>query len=275
MTTEDELRGLVELKREGPTLDYKQDLNLGSESENAEFIKDTLALANSGLTAYIVTGIQDRTWEPVGITESHSQVRLNQILQNRTDPPISVEYAEIELNGHKHGVVKILGENPPYLVMVKDSYGGIQRGRVFIRNVDMNEGARRVDLDKLYSKVDLRLSHEVKERKVTDDSTEVNIEFTLSNVGHVSGAFVRVTVRFKNIRQIVKRTGAWQDISYLRKNVPTIQMDENIVHLNETLHCDGAVVQVSKGVKQIEAYITLYAMNMVPKRGEYVIPLES
>lgn len=275
MTTEDELRGLVELKREGPTLDYKQDLNLGSEPENAEFIKDTLALANSGLTAYIVTGIQDRTWEPVGITESHSQVRLNQILQNRTDPPISVEYAEIELNGHKHGVVKILGENPPYLVMVKDSYGGIQRGRVFIRNVDMNEGARRVDLDKLYSKVDLRLSHEVKERKVTDDSTEVNIEFTLSNVGHVSGAFVRVTVRFKNIRQIVKRTGAWQDISYLRKKVPTIQMDENIVHLNETLHCDGAVVQVSKGVKQIEAYITLYAMNMVPKRGEYVIPLES
>jgi hypothetical protein len=59
--TEDELRGLVELKREGPTLDYKQDLNLGSEPENAEFIKDTLALANSGRTAYIVTGIQDQT----------------------------------------------------------------------------------------------------------------------------------------------------------------------------------------------------------------------
>jgi hypothetical protein len=34
-------------------------------------------------------------------------------------------------------------------------------------------------------------------------------------------------------------------------------------------------VQVSKGVEQIEAYITLYAMNMVPKRGKYVIPLES
>jgi hypothetical protein len=273
--TEDELRGLAELKREGPTLDYKQDLNLGSEPENAEFIKDTLALANSGRTAYIVTGIRDRTWEPVGITKSYSQVQLNQILQNRTDPPISVEYAEIELNGHKHGVVKILGKNPPYLVMVKDSYGGIQRGTVFTRNVDMNEGARRADLDQMYGKVDLRLSHEVKERKVTEDSTEVNIEFVLRNVGHVSGAFVRVTVRFNNIRQIVKRTGAWEDISYLRKNVPTIQMDENIVHLNEVLHCDGAVVQVSKGVKQIEAYVTLYAMNMVPKRGEYVIPLES
>lgn len=275
MITEDELRGLVELKREGPTLDYKQDLNLGSEPENAEFIKDTLALANSGRTAYIVTGIQDRTWEPVGITKSHSQVRLNQILQNRTDPPISVEYAEIELNGHKHGVVKILGENPPYLVMVKDSYGGIQRGTVFIRNVDMNEGARRVDLDKMYSKVDLRLSHEVKERKVTDDSTEVNIEFILRNVGHVSGAFVRVSVQFNNARQIVKRTGASKDISYLRKNVPTIQMDVDVVHLDEIFYCGGAVVQVSKDVKQIDTYVRLYAMNMVPKRDKYVIPLES
>lgn len=275
MITEDELRGLVELKREGPTLDYKQDLNLGSELENAEFIKDTLALANSGRTAYIVTGIQDETWEPVGITKSYSQVRLNQILQNRTDPPISVEYAEIELNGYEHGVVKILAENPPYLVMAKDRYGGIQRGMVFIRNVDMNEGARRADLDQMYSKVDLRLSHEAKERRVKDDSTEVSIEFTLRNAGHMSGAFVRASVRFDNIRRIVKRTGAWQDISYLRENAPTIQMDANIVHLNEVLHCHGAVVQVDKGVKQIEAYFALYAMSMVPKRGKFVIPLES
>jgi len=275
MITEDELRQLVELKREGPTLDYKQDLNLGSEPENAEFIKDTLALANSGGTAHIVTGIQDETWKPVGITKSYSQVRLNQILQNRTDPPISIEYAEIELNGYKHGVVKILAENPPYLVMVKDRYGGIQRGTVFIRNIDMNEGARRADLDQMYSKVDLRLSHEVKERRVADDSAEVNIEFTLRNAGHMSGAFVRVSVRFDNIRRIVKLTGAWQDISYLRENAPTIQMDANIVHLNEVLHCHGAVVQVDKGVKQIEAYFALYAMNMVPKRGKYAIPLES
>jgi len=275
MITEDELRQLVELKREGPTLDYKQDLNLGSEPENAEFIKDTLALANSGGTAYIVTGIQDETWKPVGITKSYSQIRLNQILQNRTDPPISIEYAEIELNGYKHGVVKILAENPPYLVMVKDRYGGIQRGTVFIRNIDMNEGARRADLDQMYSKVDLRLSHEVKERRVADDSAEVNIEFTLRNAGHMPGAFVRVSVRFDNIRRIVKLTGAWQDISYLRENAPTIQMDANIVHLNEVLHCHGAVVQVDKGVKQIEAYFALYAMNMVPKRGKYAIPLES
>jgi hypothetical protein len=273
--TEDELRGLVELKREGPTLDYKQDLNLGSEPENAEFIKDTLALANSGRTAYIVTGIQDRTWESVGITESYSQVRLNQILQNRTDPPISVEYAEIELNGHKHGVVKILGENPPYLVMVKDSYGGIQRGTVFIRNVDMNEGARRADLDQMYSKVDLRFAHEIIERKAVNDSTEVSVEFILKNIGRMSAMSVLVSVQFDNIKRIVKRTGSWADISRYRGGIPTIQLNENALHLDEILRTDGAVLEVSKDVKQIETYVRLYAANMLPKRGTYVIPLES
>lgn len=275
MITEDELRGLVELKREGPTLDYKQDLNLGSEPENAEFIKDTLALANSGRTAYIVTGIQDRTWESVGITESYSQVRLNQILQNRTDPPISVEYAEIELNGHKHGVVKILGENPPYLVMVKDSYGGIQRGTVFIRNVDMNEGARRADLDQMYSKVDLRFAHEIIERKAVNDSTEVSVEFILKNIGRMSAMSVLVSVQFDNIKRIVKRTGSWADISRYRGGIPTIQLNENALHLDEILRTDGAVLEVSKDVKQIETYVRLYAANMLPKRGTYVIPLES
>jgi hypothetical protein len=196
-------------------------------------------------------------------------------LQNRTDPPISVEYAELELNGHKHGVVKILGENPPYLVMVKDSYGSIQRGTVFIRNVDMNEGARRADLDQMYSKVDLRFAHEIIERKAVNDSTEVSVEFILKNIGRMSAMFVLVSVRFDNIKRIVKRTGSWADISRYRGGIPTIQLNENALHLDEILRTDGAVLEVSKDVKQIEAYVRLYAMNMLPKRGEYVIPLES
>jgi predicted HTH transcriptional regulator len=95
MITQDELRELIELKREGVTLDYKRDLNLETKEAKAEFVKDVLALANSGRTAYIVTGIKDKTWEPVGISKSYSQAQLNQILQDRTDPPIRLEYAEI------------------------------------------------------------------------------------------------------------------------------------------------------------------------------------
>ena len=279
MITQDELKQLVDLKREGPTLDYKQDLNLEKDRDKAEFIKDALALANSGYPSYIVTGMKEivkdntKTWEPTDISKHYTQVQLNQILQYRTDPPISIEYAEIELNSVTHGIVKISGDNPPYLVMVKDKFGDIQKGTVFIRNVDMNEGARRAELDQMYSKVDLRLSHNIKERKVADDAVEVNVEFTLRNIGRTSATFVRLTVQFNNIERIIRHTGKWFDISHLRNNVPTIQMDENVVHLDEVLHVDGAILRVGKDIKQVEALVNLYATNMRRKKDVYVITL--
>jgi len=279
MITQDELRGLVELKREGPTLDYKQDLNLEKDKDKAEFVKDVLALANSGYPSYIVTGMKEtiknntKTWEPVTISEHYTQVQLNQILQYRTDPPISVEYVETELNGVIHGIVKISGDNPPYLVMVKDKFGGIQKGTVFTRNVDMNEGARRADLDQMYNKVDLRLSHDIKEQKVVDDSVEVNVKFILRNIGRMPATFVRVTIQFENIIGITRRDHGWQDISHLRNNVPTIQFDESVVHLTEVLHLDGATLRIGKDMKRVEALVNLYAANMILKKGSYPIEL--
>ena len=280
MITQDELRELVELKREGPTLDYKQDINLEKDKNKAEFIKDVLALANSGYPSYIVTGMKEiikgdtKIWEPTNITKHYSQVQLNQILQYRTDPLISVEYTEIQLNGIIHGIIKISGDNPPYLVMVKDKLGNIDKGTVFIRNIDMNEGARRADLDQMYSKVDLRLSHNIKEQKVVDDSIEIDVEYLLTNVGRMSATFVRVTCQFNDILSIVRRTGRWTDISYLRNNIPTIQLDVDVVHLDEVFHVDGAVLRVAKNIEQINPVVRLYAANMRPKKGEYVIALK-
>ena len=285
MISEAEIIKLIEEGQEGPTLDFKEDLPLGSDGDKAEFVKDIIALANSGERAHIIIGVEDDTWKPVGFKTSHTPEQLNQILKDKTDPPLRVEYVERHILHYEIGVIEIEGDNPPYIVSVPDRYGGplsanpqrqffIERGTVFIRNLNKNEGARRIDLDRMYSKVDLQLSHRIIERKAVDDSVEVNIEFLLRNIGHVSGAFVRVTVQFNNIKRIVKRTGAWRDISNVRDNVPAIQLDEDVVHLDERLHVDGAVLQVSKDVKQIEAYLDLYAMNMIPRKGEYVIPLE-
>ena len=274
MITQDEVKKLIELKREGPTLDYKQDLVIEKDKDKAEFIKDVLALANSGYPSYIVTGVKDKTWEPIGISKSYKQIQLNQILQYRTDPPISVEYVEMKLNNIKHGIVKIAGDNPPYLVMVKDKFGGIQKGTVFTRNIDMNEGARRTDLDQMYSKVDLRLSHNIKNQEVKNDSTEIDVEFQLTNTGRLSATFVKVTCQFSNILRIVRRTGRWADISYFRNNIPSIQLDVDVVHLDEVLHVDGVVLQIAKDTKQVNSLVRLYATNMRPKKDEYVIPLK-
>ena len=286
MITEEEIAQLIKGGPEAPTLHFKEDLLLQTDGDKAEFVKDVLALANSGQTAHLIIGIEEETWKLKGIVTHHTTEQLNGILEDRCDPPLRVEYAEKDVLHYKLGIVEIQGDNPPYIVAVPDRFGGplsatpqkqffIERGTVFVRSVSKNEGARRVDLDQMYSKVDLQLSHKIIERKVVDNWVEVNIQFILRNVGHVSGAFARAIVQFNNIKQIVKRTGTWRDISHLRAGSPAIQLDETVVHLDETIYCHGAVVAVSQGVTQIEASVCLYAMNMVPKKVEYVIPLQS
>jgi len=156
------LRRLLSRKEEGPDLDYKQDLYLGSDGDKAEFVKDVLALANSTKMGHIVTGVEDKTWRPVGITQHHDQVTLNDVLKDKTDPRIQVEYVELEVGGVQHGLMTIDADNPPYLVAVADRYGGkisthvqkqvhIVRGTIFVRIQDKNDGASRVHLDAIYS----------------------------------------------------------------------------------------------------------------------------
>jgi hypothetical protein len=156
------LQRLLSRKEEGPDLDYKQDLYLDSDGDKAEFVKDVLALANSTELGHIVTGVEDKTWRPVGITRHHDQVTLNDVLKDKTDPRIQVEYVELEVEGVQHGLMTIDANNPPYLVAVADRYGGkvsthaqkqvhIVRGTVFVRIQDKNDGASRVHLDAIYS----------------------------------------------------------------------------------------------------------------------------
>ena len=125
----------------------------------------------------------------------------------------------------------------------------------------------------MYSKVDLQLSHNIKEQKAMDDSTEINVEFILTNVGRMSATFVRVPCQFNDILRIVRRTGLWHDISHFRGNTPAIQLDVDVVHLGEVFHVDGAVLRIAEDTKQINPIVRLYAANMRLKRDVYVISL--
>lgn len=213
MITEAEIIKLIEEGQEGPTLDFKEDLTLESEKDKAQFVKDVLALANSGGTAHIITGIEDKTWKPVGIKISHTAEQLNEILKDKCDPPLRVEYVEKDILHHKVGVIVIKGDNPPYIVAVADRFGGvIERGTVFIRNFNMNEGARRTDLDQMYAakyatpEADLVLTHEIK-KKSLDDSIEVDIDFIIQNTSEVAATDPYIWLQFENVQTIVKCTG--------------------------------------------------------------------
>jgi hypothetical protein len=288
----DKIIELIEAAEETPTLDYKEDLCLETDADKAEFVKDVIALANSGELAHIIVGVEDKTGKCVGLKTTHNSEQLNQILKDRCDPSISVEYAERNILGYKIGVIEFKGEKPPYIVSIPDKFGGplssdskkhffIHRGTIFVRNYNINEGALRSDLDKIYERIkyislqaDLHLSHEVSV-KPSDDLTEVDIKFFLKNQGDVLATDIYVFVQFKNVKEIVRCTGGWRDISRLNDDIPTVELKVSTPLVRPIrFSCHGIVVKVDKGVGQIEARIIIGAINMRTKDGPYVISLE-
>jgi len=291
MISKNEIIELIEKAEEGPTLDYKEDLPLAADGDKARFVKDVIALANSGKTSHIIVGVEDGTGRPVGLKTSHKVEQLNQILKDKCDPPISVEYTERNILGYPIGVIEITGENRPYVVAVPDRYGGalssdpnkpfyIERGTVFVRNFNMNEGAKRADLDKMYQvkyvtlQADLRLNHEVSVKPL-DDMLEVDIKFVLVNTGDVLATDAYVWMQFTNIKQLVKCMGNWLDISKFNKNIPTIRiLADTPVCPSINFHCEGVTLRVDKELDRIEAQVTLGASGTRIKEGRYVIQLQ-
>lgn len=62
----DALRYLLQAKGECEWLDFKEELSLTNDTHRAGLARDALAMKNVG-GGYIVVGVRDKTWEPVGI----------------------------------------------------------------------------------------------------------------------------------------------------------------------------------------------------------------
>src|SRR6266849_1368182 len=69
--SKDALRYLLSCHGECEWLDYKEHLSLSSDKQLCDFCRDVLALKNMG-GGFIVIGVKDGTWEPVGLTGSLS-----------------------------------------------------------------------------------------------------------------------------------------------------------------------------------------------------------
>ncbi len=292
MISINKIKQIIEKEDEGPTLDYKEDLSLETDGDKAQFVKDVISLANSGQTAHIITGIEDGTRKLMGIKTHHKAEQLNEILKDKSDPPLRIEYVERNIMGHPIGVVEISGENSPYIVAVHDRFGGplssdstkqfwIERGTVFVRNFNMNEGASRVDVDKMYKvkyvalQADLQLYHEVSVKPSEGQTKEVNISFFLKNPGEVPATNTYIWIRFANIIKIVKCTGDWSDISNINENIPTIEiMYKYPVIRPINMRCKGVVLKVNSDDEQIVSRVIMGAMNMRTKDGPYIISLK-
>jgi hypothetical protein len=291
MITIDRTKQIIENEDEGPILDYKEDLILETDGDKAQFVKDVLSLANSGQTAHIIIGVEDGTRKLVGTKTTHKAEQLNDILKVKCDPSLTVEYVERTILGHTVGVIEISGENPPYIVAVSDKYGGhlssdpkkaffIERGMVFVRKYNMNAGASRADLDKMFKvkyvtlEADLELTHNVI-FKPSDGLTEADIEFFLANQGDVVATDIYVWMQFKNVKEIVRCEPDCHDVSNINTNIPTIQLVPKAPVIRPVrMQCGKVAVKVGGDVKRIETRVIMGAVNMRIKDGSYLISLE-
>jgi hypothetical protein len=144
------LRDLRRAKSELAHLDCKETLHLKEAGESAQFIRNIAGLANTGRQAYLLIGIENKSWRVTGIGSGSplldceaTQQQMNQILASRIDPPLSVGYRTYPLEGAVVGLVSVVGKKPPYIVAISDDkFGGrktsgrevfVRRGEVYVR----------------------------------------------------------------------------------------------------------------------------------------------
>lgn len=136
----DKLRYLLN-SYEGPKLDFKEKFSLYEDHEKKEFSKDVCAIANSkGGRGYIVYGVKDGTMEVVGVPKSKlEEEKVQQIITNRTEPPIQIRIENVEYDEKNLIVVTIFkSDSRPHQIK--------QNGSFFIRRGSTTDLARRDEI---------------------------------------------------------------------------------------------------------------------------------
>ncbi len=128
-------------QNEGPKLDFKEKLDLSTESGKKELAKDVLAIANTqGGRGHIVLGIRDKTKEVIGVeSDVHFEERIQQVLALRCDPPVTVRAEEVQYENKLLVVITIFRSyNKPHQML--------QTGAFYLRRGSTTDMARRDEI---------------------------------------------------------------------------------------------------------------------------------
>ncbi|WP_125154048.1 helix-turn-helix domain-containing protein [Clostridium rectalis] len=123
------LMGLIK-KGEGTKVDFKQKLELDTESGRKELAKDICAIGNSkGGRGYIIIGIEDKTKKILGIeNDKYFEEQIQQIVSSRCEPPIPVCLEHLYYQNKQLIIINIYdGPQKPYQLRENGSFY-IRRG---------------------------------------------------------------------------------------------------------------------------------------------------
>jgi predicted HTH transcriptional regulator len=129
------------MREEGEKLDFKAELHLSAENDKKELVKDVTAIANSrGGRGYIIFGVEDKTKHVLGIDpEIFMEEQIQQIIYNRSDPPVPVNLDLVQLEDKTVAVLTIFrSHHAPHQIM--------QTGSFYIRRGSTTDFARRSEL---------------------------------------------------------------------------------------------------------------------------------
>lgn len=130
------------LKRiEGPKLDFKQNIQIESDSGRKELAKDICAIANSkGGRGYLIIGVEDKTKKVLGVEGfSYSEEKIQQIISSRIDPPVPISLEVIQYENKEVAIINIYdGPQKPY--QLRDN------GAFYIRRGSTNDTMRKQEI---------------------------------------------------------------------------------------------------------------------------------
>ncbi len=160
------LRYLIDCHGECEHLDFKSELDLNNKHNAIHIAKDVVGMKNIG-GGYLIIGVKDKTWEPIGITKRTGldSKLLRDSVRKHTGLDIEVNIVEhsININGKNRIFAMICVRSSANLNKLKKpsickissqetEKWGIRRGDIYIREVD--ETVRLDDLAKLQEKLD-------------------------------------------------------------------------------------------------------------------------
>jgi len=113
MPTEEDVRRLLQQKTETKNLDYKLTCNwaTASNDDKCEIIKDVLAMSNTQDGGQIVFGVDDKTFEFVGMGaaeyQSFDPTKVNDFVRRYADPPFACSVYKLAVDQKRTVVIEV------------------------------------------------------------------------------------------------------------------------------------------------------------------------
>jgi predicted HTH transcriptional regulator len=156
------------LKREeSEKLDFKAELHLVTESDKKELVKDVSAMANTrGGRGHIIFGVEDKTKRILGIDpKAFQEEQIQQIIYNRTDPPVPISIDMVPYEGKTLAVLTIYrSQHAPHQIL--------QTGAFYIRRGSTTDFARRSELASMMQENGLMTFETVAVKNATPDDLD-------------------------------------------------------------------------------------------------------